>query len=47
MYVTFSEACPIPALITETGTPFCRAVVAQLWRATWNIHGKASNSEQV
>lgn len=28
-------------------TPSSLAVVAQLWRATWNIQGEASNNEQV
>ena len=30
------------------GTPFASSTeVAHEWRATWNIHGKASDSEQV
>ena len=34
--VVRSEVCPIPALMTETGTLQSRAIVAQLCRAAWN-----------
>lgn len=36
-------------LLTDSiGTPLVSViVVAKVCRATWNIHGKASNSEQV
>ena len=40
--------CPSMELTVSMGTPLERnIVVAAVWRATWNIHGKASNSEQV
>ena len=32
LYVVRSEVCPIPALITGSGTLWLRAAVAQLWR---------------
>jgi uncharacterized membrane protein len=35
-------------LTVSMGTPLDRnTVVAAVWRAMWNIHGKASDSEQV
>ncbi|WP_406566769.1 hypothetical protein [Bacteroides thetaiotaomicron] len=45
--MTSSEECPSPSEITSSGTWQYLASVAQVWRAVWNIHGKASNSEQV
>ena len=40
--------CPSMELTVSMGTPLERnIVVAAVWRARWNIHGKASNSEQV
>ena len=40
--------CPSMELTVSMGTPLERnIVVAAVWRLWWNIHGKASNSEQV
>jgi len=40
--------CPSMELTVSIGTPLERnTVVAAVWRLQWNIHGKASDSEQV
>ena len=40
--------CPSMELTVSMGTPLERnTVVAAVWRNPWNIHGKASDSEQV
>ena len=40
--------CPKRRLTVSMGTPCDKStVVAFVWRATWNIHGKASGSEWV
>ena len=40
--------CPIIRLTVSIGTPIDRVIcVPKLCLALWNIHGKASNSEQV
>ena len=40
--------CPSMELTVSMGTPLERnIVVAAVWRAIWNIHGKANDSEQV
>lgn len=46
--VMVSEACPSILLTVSMGMP-CDSVivVANVCRARWNIHGKASDSEQV
>ena len=46
--VMVSEACPSILLTVSMGMP-CDSVivVANVCRAMWNIHGKASDSEQV
>lgn len=39
--------CPKTRLTLSIGMPLLRANVPNVWRAQWNIHGKASDSEQV
>ena len=40
--------CPSMELTVSMGTPLERnIVVAAVWRARWNIQGKASESEQM
>ena len=42
------SVCPSILETLSMGTPLAKVmVVANVWRAVWNIHGKASNSEQV
>lgn len=36
-YVTFSDECPIPVLMIETGIPFSLAVLAQVCLATYEV----------
>ena len=37
--VVFSLSCPIPSLITESGTFFCLAILAHEWRTTYVVSG--------
>ena len=48
IWVVFKSVCPKRRLTVSMGTP-CESstVVAFVCRAVWNIHGKASDSEQV
>ncbi len=39
--------CPKTRLTLSIGMPLLRANVPNVWREQWNIHGKASDSEQV
>lgn len=40
--VVFSESCPIPSLMTESGMFLLLATVAQEWRATYMVSGMES-----
>lgn len=41
------DLCPNTFCKVSNGIPFKMARTAKVWRPMWNIHGKASDSEQV
>lgn len=41
------DLCPNTFCKVSNGIPFKMARTAKVWRKQWNIHGKASDSEQV